>query len=164
MKLLISLLILSTSVSLAAKSRVGEWAAYKYEERSATTTIKGTLIKEIVEIKRMQSPTGTLENYLKISEKLLPIGSAPTEIFKWEPESQYLKLWDLNIYLLKCRFVKKIGKIETLKMSAGKITTCHVKDQNSWVGAVPFNHVLYIQDDENLFRRLELHKFSWKKK
>ncbi len=164
MKLLISLILLYTSVSLAAKSRVGEWAAYNYEERTATSSAKGTLIKEIIEVKRMASPSGKMMNYLKVSEKLMPIGSNPTEVFKWEPESQYLKQWDLNFYLLKCKFIRKIGDIETLKTSAGKIVTCHVKDQNSWIGAVPFNHVLHIQDDENVFRRFELIKFSWKKK
>lgn len=163
MKLLISLIILYTSISLA-KSRVGEWAAYDYEEKTATSSIKGTLIKEIVETKRMASPSGKVINYLKISEKLLPVGFAPTETFKWEPESQYLKNWDLNFYLVKCRFIKKVGDIETIKVKGGKFTTCHVKDQNSWIGAVPFNHVLYIQDDENLFRRFELIKFSWKNK
>lgn len=163
MKLLLSLLFLYTSVSLA-KSRVGEWAAYNFEERTATSSVKGTLIKEIVEIKKMAGPNGKLVNYLKISEKLLPIGSAPTEVFKWEPESQYLPALFLNFYVFKCTFIKSIGSIEKIKTSAGKFKTCHLKDQNSWIGVVPFNHVLFIQDEENLFRRLELIKFSWKKK
>jgi hypothetical protein len=163
MKLLLSLLFLYTSVSLA-KNRVGEWAAYNYEERTATSYIKGTLIKEIVEVKKQADPNGKLVNFLKISEKLLPIGSPPKEVFKWEPESQYLPNLYLNFYVFKCTFIKSMGTIEKIKVPAGKFNTCHVKDQNSWIGAVPFNHVLFIQDEENLFRRLELIKFSWKRK
>lgn len=163
MKLLLSFLFLYTSVSLA-KSRVGEWAAYNYEERTATTSVKGTLIKEIVEVKKQAGSNGKPVNYLKISEKLMPIGSAPTEVFKWEPESQYLPNLFLNFYVFKCTFIKSMGTIEKLIVPAGKFNTCHVKNQNSWIGAVPFNHVLFIQDEENLFRRLELIKYSWKRK
>ena len=163
MKMLFSLLFLYTSISLG-KTRIGEWAAYNYEERTATSNIKGTLIKEIIEVKKQPGPNGKLINYLKISETLMPIGSAPSEVFKWEPESQYLTNLFLNFYLFKCSFIKSIGTIEKIKVPAGKFNTCHVKDQNSWIGVVPFNHVLFIQDEENLFRRLELIKFSWKLK
>lgn len=163
MKLLLSLLFLYTSISLA-KSRVGEWAAYKYEERTPTSAIKGTLIKEVIEVKKMASPSGKTINYLRISEKLLPVGAAPSEVFKWEPESQYLPSLHLNFYVLKCMFIKKMGSVEKIKVTAGTFNTCHVKDQYSWIGPVPFNHVLFIQDEENIFRRFELIKYSWKKK
>tara|TARA_B110001454_G_C12723312_1_gene436614 strand:- start:31023 stop:31514 length:492 start_codon:yes stop_codon:yes gene_type:complete len=163
MKLLLSLLFLYTSVSLA-KSRIGEWAAYNYEERTATRSIKGTLIKEIVEVKKRAGPNGKLVNYFKISEKLLPIGSAPMEVFTWEPESQYPPNLFLNFFVFKCTLIKSMGTIEKIKVPAGKFNTCHVKDQNSWIAAVPFNHVLFIQDEENIFRRLELIKYSWKRK
>ncbi|MBL7545242.1 MAG: hypothetical protein JNL11_15595 [Bdellovibrionaceae bacterium] len=163
MKVLITLVFLYTSLSLAA-SRVGEWAAYDYEESTPTSSLKGILIKEVLAVKRMKSASGKLENHLQVSSKLLSSGAATKEVIKWEPETQYHNALDLNLYVLKCRFIAKIGKIEKIKVKGGSFNACHVKDQDTWVGVVPFNFILHIRNEPQLFQRYELINYSWKKK
>lgn len=162
MKLLIAVVFLYSSFSLAG-SRVGEWAAYDYEETTATNTIKGTLLREIVEEKKMQSPSGKLENYIRVSEKL-NFESENKEVSKWVLEKDYLNAFDLNMYMLKCRYSTALGEIEKVKVKAGQFTSCRVKDTETWIGVVPFQHVLSIHNDGAIFKRYELIKFAWKKK
>jgi hypothetical protein len=163
MKLLIVLVFLCTGAAFA-KSRIGEWAAYDYEESTTTSSVKGLLYREILDEKKMLGPDGKMASHLKIGEKLLYPTTQTKEVIKWEPSAQYYTNLGLNVYVFKCRFFKNMGNIETIKVKAGKFKACKVKDQNSWIGVVPFNHLLFIQDEPNLFRRYELVKYGWKKK
>ncbi len=162
MKLLLALTLLYSGIC-SAGSRIGEWAAYEYEETTKISTIKGTLVKEIIDEKKMQSPAGKSINYVKVSEKF-NFEAEDKEVSKWIPESEYLNSFELNLYMLKCRFSKNVGEIEALKVKAGQFSSCKIKDQETWISIVPFNVVLSISNDGTTFRRAELVKFSWKKK
>lgn len=166
MKLLVLFVCIYSCLSIA-KTRVGEWAAYDYEEATPSSSIKGTLIKEIVEEKRMQSiATGKVVNHVRISEKLVfgSEGYQAKDTSKWIPESEYLNGFELNVYVAKCRFWDDVGTIEKVKVKAGQFTSCRLKNQDIWIGVVPFNDILNIYNDGQTFRRYELVKFAWKKK
>ena len=162
MKILMTFVLFFCGVSLA-KSRIGEWAAYDYEETTTTTSVKGTLLKEIIAEKKMTSPNGKVENYILVSEKFL-LGAESKELSNWILEKESLNAFDLNLYVFKCRFSNVLGEIETVKVKAGQFTSCRTKDQDHWVGIVPFHLVLSISNDGHIFKRLELVNFSWKKK
>lgn len=157
------MVLLFASLSMA-KSRVGEWAAYDYQEDTATTSIKGILLKEVLEETRMRDSNGKMQAHLKVSETLSVAGVPVQETIKWESVSQYRSNFDLSVYVFACCFMKDIGTKEKIKVKAGKFDACREKDKDSWVGVVPFNHLLFIQTEETVFRRYELIKYSWKKK
>ena len=109
MKFLLLIVFLYSGLTLA-KSRIGEWAAYNYEESNPESTTKGTLIKEIIDEKRMRSPDGKLINYVLVSEKL-NFESKTKSISNWIPESEFLTGIELNIFMLKCRSEeRRVGK------------------------------------------------------
>lgn len=163
MKVLICLAIFCTQFAFA-RSRIGEWAAYDYTEVTNSTSIQGTLVKEIIEEKQVTSSNGKSEKFFKISEKMLNGGGAIALSDSWVPASQLVNVIGSNLNILKCRFIKSVGSVEKIQVKAGRFTACKLKDQEVWVGAVPFNQVLSIQHDETVFRRFELVKYSWKNK
>lgn len=160
---LVVVLLLFYSFSSLAKTRVGEWVAYDFEETTATSSFKGILLKEIVEEKIMRSPQGRMIKYVRVSHKL-DFESEPKESSEWVPESEYLSTFDLNVYMLKCRLSTAVGTLEKVIVKAGPFNSCRVKGQDTWVGVVPFGHVLHIFNDGKVFRRYELLNFSWSKK
>lgn len=163
MKMLIFFAIFCTQFAVA-KSRVGEWAAYDYTEATPSSSIQGTLIKEIVEEKNVISASGKSEKHFRVSEKMLNSSGAVAVSENWVPASQLANVIGANLGVLKCRFIRTIGAIEKIQVKAGRFSACRLKDQDVWVGAVPFNQILNIHQEENLFRRYELVKFSWKNK
>lgn len=156
--------ILSISLFSYGKSRVGEWAAYSFIEKTPTSEINGEFIKEVVESIDQKSPTGEVITMLKVSEKKITRGKNVEEKFYWSESTNYFNKIELNLYLQLCRFKSSLGNYEKIKIKAGTFSSCKIKDQNNWIGTVPFSTLLFMTQDETTFRRFELIDYGWKKK
>jgi hypothetical protein len=151
------LVLLTVSTVSFAKGRIGEWAAYDYTEKTEKSEIKGQLIKEIIEAEDKKLPTGEKVTVVKVSEKLILNGRAGDE-------TNLFTKFELNLYVQLCRFQKSLGSYEKINVKAGKFGACKIKDQESWIGAVPFSTLLYMTNDGTTFKRFELINYGWKKK
>lgn len=158
------LLVLTVSTMSFAKSRVGEWAAYDYIQRTESSEIQGQLIKEIIESEDKKLPTGEKVTLVKVSEKLITNGRNANEKFYWTEDTNLFNKFELNLYVQLCRFQKSLGNYEKISIKAGKFGSCKIKDQESWIGAVPFSTLLYMTNDGTTFKRYELMNYGWKKK
>lgn len=147
-----------------AKTRVGEWAAYDYIEKSKTSEFQGQLIKEIIDSEEKKLPTGEKVTLVKISEKLISNGRNFNEKFYWTEDTNLFNKFELNLFMQFCRFQKSLGKYEKITVMAGNFTTCKIKDQENWIGVVPFSTILFMTNDGTTFKRYELIHFGWKKK
>lgn len=161
-KLTLALLTLST-ISFA-KGRIGEWAAYDYVEKTEKSEIKGQLVKEIIETEDKKLATGENVTVVKVSEKLILNGRAGNEKFYWTEDTNLFTKFELNLYVQLCRFQSRLGNYEKISIKAGKFGACKIKDQESWIGAVPFSTLLYMTNDGTTFKRYELINYGWKKK
>lgn len=161
-KLMLALLTVSTITF--AKGRIGEWAAYDYVEKTEKSEIKGQLIKEILESEDKKLPTGEKITVVKVSEKLVLNGRADDEKFYWTEDTNLFTKFELNLYVQLCRFKSTMGNYEKISVKAGKFSACKIKNQESWIGAVPFSTLLYITNDGTTFKRYELINYGWKKK
>ena len=164
----ITIILLSVSsmafAKFGSKSRVGEWAAYEYVEKTATKEIKGQLIKEVLQTEDKLLPSGEKVTLLKISEKLITNGRTQNEKFFWDEDTNHFTKFELNLYVQMCRFQLRMGSFEKITVKAGNFSACKIKDQESWIGAVPFSTLLYVSNDGTTFKRFELLDYGWKKK
>lgn len=158
------LVLLTISTVSFAKGRIGEWAAYDYVEKTEKSEIKGQLIKEIIEAEDKKLPTGEKVTVVKVSEKLILNGRAGDEKFYWTEDTNLFTKFELNLYVQLCRFQKNLGSYEKINVKAGKFGACKIKNQESWIGAVPFSTLLYMTNDGTTFKRFELINYGWKKK
>lgn len=147
-----------------AKSRIGEWAAYDYVERTEKSEIKGQLIKEIIQAEDKKLPSGEKVTLVKVSETLITGGRNANEKFYWTEDTNLFTKFELNLYVQLCRFQSRLGKYEKVSVKAGQFGACKIKDQESWIGAVPFSTLLYMTNDGTTFKRYELMNYGWKKK
>lgn len=164
MKTIITLLLLTISSFSFAKSRVGEWAAYDYIEKTDSTELRAHLIKEIIESEDKKLPSGEKVTFVKISEKILTNGKNYSEKFYWTEDTNLFTKMELTLYVQFCRFQSRMGSFEKISIKAGKFSSCKIKNQESWIGAVPFSTLLYLSHDGTTFKRYELIDYGWKKK
>ncbi|MCB0368683.1 MAG: hypothetical protein KDD45_04355 [Bdellovibrionales bacterium] len=159
----IIIFILTLSAISFARSRVGEWAAYDYTEKTAQSDLQGQLVKEVIgEQKKVIN--GEKVTLLNINERFVASGRQIKERSYWDVDTSFFNKFELKLFVFLCRFQSRMGKYRHITVKAGSFDTCKVKDQENWVGAVPFGTVLSIIDDGTTFRRYELINYSWKKK